>query len=200
MIRKNRTRHVYNNRASTTPRGFTMQRWISKAGLAAMITFAVVALRPPGAKANGSRSRGVHIVVNTVDGAFTAGDPGNCDPTTFKPKAGDPACIASVGQEFSISGDFVGTGLFELTFTAFADGSTSYTDFETWTGTVTGHGAGSFVLLEYDGLMQSDGKSTSKLRILEGTGTGDLVGITGEGRFSNATGADISEMTLHFPR
>ena len=200
MIKENRTRPVNHNRTSTTPRGLSMQHWISKVGLAATLAFAVIASRPLAAKADGGRSRGVHIVVSTVDGAFTSGDPGNCDPTTYKPKAGDPACIASVGQEFSISRDFVGTGLFESTFTAFADGSTSYTDFETWTGTVTGHGTGSFVLLEYDGLIQSDGKSSSKLRILEGTGTGDLVGITGEGSFSNATGADISEMTLHFPR
>jgi len=173
------------------------KRWVSK-GVLAVAIGAVLTCSPLTAKADAHQSRGVNVVVNTTNGPFTAGDPGNCDPTTFTPKPGDPACTGTLGQMFTASGDFTGTLLIEETFVAFADGSSSFIDFEIWTGTFAGHGTGSFILLEYDGTGRPSGVNTSRLRIVDGTGTGGLEGITGTGSFSNASGEDVTKLTLHF--
>jgi hypothetical protein len=168
-----------------------------KGMLAAVIVLVALTGRPLTAAADGHESDGVHIVVTFIAGPSTAADPGTCDPTTFLPKAGDPVCIGTLAITTTASGDFVGTDLEEVTFAAFPDGSDSFTDFETWTGTLKGHGTGTFTLLSYDGVTQADGVFSSKLRILDGTGTGDLVGIAGMGGFASVTG--VATMTLEFP-
>ncbi len=170
-----------------------------KGMLAAVIVLVALTGRPLTAAADGHESDGVHIVVTFIAGPSTAADPGTCDPTTFLPKAGDPVCIGTLGQTFTASGDFVGTLFVELTFAAFPDGSGRFTDFETWTGTVKGHGTGSFTLLEYDAFQQPDLTITSKVRILDGTGTGDLVGVTGSGSFTGNPSTGVAKMTLEFP-
>jgi hypothetical protein len=172
-----------------------MKNSILKGVLAAVIVLVALSGRALLAEA----SDGVHVVVTDTAGPFTAADPGTCDPITFFPKAGDPVCILTVGQLFTAAGDFVGSIFLETTLAQFPDGRAVFTDFETWTGTVTGHGTGTFTGLEYDAVTQVNGTTTSKFRILDGTGTGDLVGITGKGSFSNATGAGVTTMTLEFP-
>jgi len=53
-----------------------------------------------------------------------------------------------------------------------------------YTGTLKGHGTGSFVALDYDGYVAPGGVQKGTLRIVDGTGTGDPVGISGSGSYS----------------
>ncbi len=144
-------------------------------------------------------SEPVRLKITATFDNYTAADPGSCDPNTFRPKAGDPVCIATLGALWTTSGDMVGGIFTETTFAEFPDGSSSFTDFETWFGTITGHGTGAFTLLEYDGVGQADGTYTSKLRLVDKTGTGDFEGVTGSGssRGNGATG--LNTLTLTFP-
>jgi hypothetical protein len=176
-----------------------MKNSILKGMLGAAIALVALSLRPIIAKADGHEGDGVHVVIPSSAISFTNADPGTCDPVTFAPKTGQQFCIASLTGTTTLSGDFVGTDLDEITILFYADGSSNFTDYESWTGTLKGHGTGTFILLEYDAVLQANGSTTSKVRIVDGTGTGDLIGITGRGGFSNATGADVTTMTLEFP-
>lgn len=169
-----------------------MKKLILRGIFAATIALTALSVLPPIASAEGD---GDHVSVQSSPITFTNADPGTCDPVTFAPKTGQPFCIESLTGTTNLSGDFVGSDLDEISVLLYADGSSNFTDYESWTGTFTGHGTGSFILLETDGIMQADGSTTSKVRIVNGTGTGDLVGITGRGGFSGET----TEMTLGFP-
>ena len=134
---------------------------------------------------------------------FTALDKGNCDltPLFLRPMAGQPVCIATYGQLYTASGDMTGEIFVEITTAWFPDGSLVFTDYETWAGTIPGHGTGSFTLLEYDGVSKADGSYTSKLRLVDKTGTGDFEGVTGRGssRGNGGTSPGINTLTLTFP-
>jgi hypothetical protein len=131
---------------------------------------------------------------------YTAADPGSCDPTTFLPKAGDPVCIGTIGQLWTASGDMVGGIFTETTFAEFPDGSSVSTDFETWFGTITGHGTGAFTLLEYDVVGKADGTYTSKLHLVDRAGEGDFEGITGRGTSKGNGTTGFNTLTLEFPK
>lgn len=169
-----------------------MRNSILRGIFAAAIVLTAISVQPLMASAAGD---GVHVMIQTSPITFTNADPGTCDPLTFAPKTGQPFCMLSVTGTTTLSGDFVGSDLDEISALLYADGSSNFTDYESWTGTFTGHGTGSFILLETDGVRQANGFATSKVRIVDGTGSGDLVGITGRGTFSGDTGV----MTIQFP-
>jgi hypothetical protein len=159
---------------------------------AAVIVLTALSVRPVMGRAEGE---GLHVAIQSSPTTFTNADPGTCDPITFAPKTGQPFCIESLTGTTTLSGDFVGSDLDEITILIYANGLLNFSDYESWTGTLAGHGTGSFVLFEYDGMGQMNGALTSKVRIVEGTGSGDLVGITGRGTFSG----DTSVLTIQFP-
>lgn len=148
-------------------------------------------------------SETVRLKVTAPFVEFTALDKGNCDltPLFLRPMAGQPECIATFGQLFTASGDMTGEILAEITTAVFPDGSQVFTDYETWAGTIPGHGTGSFALLEYDGVSKADGSYTSKLRLVDKTGTGDFEGVTGSGSSRGNGGASpgVNTLTLTFP-
>ena len=144
-------------------------------------------------------SETVRLKVTATFAQYTAADPGSCDPTTFRPKAGDPVCIGTIGQLWTTSGDMVGGIFTETTFAEFPDGSSVSTDFQTWFGTITGHGTGAFTLLEYDLIGKSDGTYTSKLRLVDRAGEGDFEGITGRGSSKGNATTGFNTLTLTFP-
>jgi Protein of unknown function (DUF3224) len=113
-------------------------------------------------------------------------DLGTCDPSTGLPYAGDPACVASIGGTYTLTGDLVGTEFETDSLLFWPDGGISFTGYGVYTGTLNGHRTGSFVAFDYDAYVTPSGVQTGKLRIVDGTGTGDLVGISGSGSYTGA--------------
>ena len=159
---------------------------------AAMILLTALSVRAVMVRAEGD---GLHVAIQSSPVSFINADPGTCDPITFVPKTGEPFCIESLTGTSTLSGDFVGSDLDEITILIYASGLLNFSDYESWTGTFTGHGTGSFILFEYDGVGPLNGSLSSKVRIVDGTGSGDLVGIRGRGSASG----DTTEMTIEFP-
>ena len=145
-------------------------------------------------------SHKVHVVSTSTLNSDTGGDPGTCDPVTFLPEAGDPACIASVAQLFNDTGDFEGNTILEISYVQFANGYLANTgDFQTWSGTIDGVGTGSFVVHEYDLVFKADGTYHSKYSVVDGTGTGDFTGVTGQATSSGNLTSGVSIFDLSFP-
>jgi len=109
-------------------------------------------------------------------------DPGTCDPNTFLPTPGAVTCEASESLAGPVTGDVTGNLFAEAPFVVFADGHVNYVVYTTITGTVTGLGAGSFTIFEYEGRAAADGTETEKWRVVDATGGEALAGITGNGR------------------
>ena|SRR5689334_5954319 len=85
---------------------------------------------------------------------------------------------ASVTQQFS--GDVTGAGAVEWLMCYQADGTARFVGWQRVDGSVGG-AEGSFVLAtdgEFDG-----GKAVGRWTVVPGSGSGDLAGLTGEGRF-----------------
>jgi hypothetical protein len=77
----------------------------------------------------------------------------------------------------TFTGEMAGTSVVEAIMFGTADGaSAAYVGVERFEGTV-GEAKGSFVLTHHGTILS--GSPATKLRILPGTGTGDLAGITG---------------------
>jgi hypothetical protein len=174
-----------------------MKNSILKAMLAAVIVLVALIGRPLLAAA--SRAEKISFTYTFV--GYTNLDPGTCDPSTYLPYAGDPACVLYSGSQFTLAGDLVGTELEEDSDVGWPDGSYSSTGYGMYTGTLKGHGTGSFVALDYDGYTAPppNGVETGTLRIVNGTGTGDLVGISGSGSFAGPLPVP-AKMTVKFPR
>jgi hypothetical protein len=109
-------------------------------------------------------------------------DPGTCDPSTLLPKPGEVACEASESLAGPVTGDITGTLFAEAPFVVFADGHVNYVVYTTITGIVIGLGTGSFTIFEYDGQAAADGTETEKWRVVGGTGSETLAGISGNGK------------------
>jgi hypothetical protein len=124
-------------------------------------------------------------------------DQGTCDPS-FLPYPGEPACVAYASGEYTLAGDLVGTEFEEDSLAYFANGTLLFTGYGMYTGTLKGRGTGSFVALDYDGIATPSGVQTGKLRIVDGTGTGDLVGISGSGSYAGPYPIPAT-MTVEFP-
>ena len=116
---------------------------------------------------------------------YTKLDPGTCDPSTYLPSPGDPACVLYDGGLYNLAGDLVGTELEEDSDIGWPDGDYSTTGYGMYTGTLKGRGYGSFVALDY-GSGTPSGLITGKVRIVDGTGTEALVGISGSGTYAGS--------------
>jgi len=128
---------------------------------------------------------------------YTKLDPGTCDPSTYLPSPGDPACVLYDGGLYNLAGDLVGTELEEDSDIGWPDGDYSTTGYGMYTGTLKGRGYGSFVALDYDAYATPSGFNSGKLRIVDGTGTGALVGISGSGSYSGLSPYPAT-MTVEF--
>ena len=113
-----------------------MKKLILRGIFAATIALTALSVLPPIASAEGD---GDHVSVQSSPITFTNADPGTCDPVTFAPKTGQPFCIESLTGTTNLCGDFVGSDLDEISVLLYADGSSNFTDYESWTGTFTGH-------------------------------------------------------------
>ena len=175
-----------------------MKNSILKGMLAAVIVLVAFTGRPLLAAASGAEQ--ISVTFTLVD--YPNADPGTCNPSTYLPYAGDPACIAYLAAAYTETGDFVGTESEEDSLVFFANGGAAFAGYENWIGTLKGRGTGSFVVLGYDGIETPSGMDWGKLRIVDGTGTGDLVGISGSGRYTGSavTGIIATKMTVEFPR
>ena len=94
----------------------------------------------------------------------------------------------------SFHGDLSGTGNLMYVMTFLDSGVASFTGFEKVVGSLGGR-TGSFVLRHtgyYDG-----GKATAEYEVVPGSGTDELVGLSGAGGFS-AGHAEEHDMTLDY--
>lgn len=89
----------------------------------------------------------------------------------------------------SYSGDITGNGNLEYIMAYKPDGSASFVGIEYFEGSI-GPKSGTCVL-EHEGTFQ-EGTSSSSFRIIEGSATGELSGLTGEGGFSTGHGRTVS--------
>ena len=184
------------------------RKWFNCAGAMALSTavaLLVLGFTASNAVADGDKSDGVKVVQQFTSFNPTS-SPGDCDPTTLRPVAPNPTCVAS----FVITGTSGPPGdmttlapyLNELVIMNRADGSSQYTDFTDYNVSIRGHGSGTFTMLETQAFIQSDGITTTSLNcVVDGSGTGDFVGMTGCGRYtvtpSNPLGTVVWK--LHFP-
>lgn len=182
-----------------------MKNWTLKAMLAGVIVLTPFGGSPSMAVADDHESNIVHIKAQGADTAVLALDAGTCDPQTILPMPGDSACIGTEKVSGAYSGDLEGTDLFETVFVDFPNLSTNYVLYDTFKGAVAGHGSGSFTIFEHDGLITPDGTETDQWRVVEGSGTGQLTGVTGHGEFvgmlnfNTGLGAGTLEGELEFP-
>ena len=171
-----------------------MKNSILKGMLAAVIVLVALTGRPLVAAA--SRPEKISFTFTEVE--VPNYDQGTCDPS-FLPYPGEPACVAYASGEYTLAGDLVGTEFEEDSLAYFANGTLLFTGYGMYTGTLKGRGTGSFVALDYDGIATPSGVQKGTLRIVDGTGTGDLVGISGSGSYSGPSPYP-AKMTVKFPR
>ena len=100
------------------------------------------------------------------------------DQSTYDEKDGVNLGRAGVGKQFS--GELDGTSSAELLMAVTPDGPAAYTAVERFEGKLSGR-EGSFVMLHGATADQTASPGT----ILAGTGTGDLVGLTGTVSFEH---------------
>jgi hypothetical protein len=130
---------------------------------------------PPSANA-GSRMR---VQVSVVDSSTSVPDFHNCDPNTFLP-LDSGACVGIQATTGTTSGSVEATYFDEANFAVLATGDAPFSSFKTLTGSVQGRGSGSFTLFE-EGVVSPSGHLASKWRVVKGSGTANLVGISGSG-------------------
>jgi Protein of unknown function (DUF3224) len=101
---------------------------------------------------------------------------------------------ASVTEAYS--GDFEGDGAVEYLMIYREDGSAAFARVERLNITI-GDRSGSFVTQGDGSYSKESGVAEGPFKIVEGTGTGDLKGIKGEGSFS-AKGGPKGTLTLEY--
>lgn len=99
---------------------------------------------------------------------------------------GDGPALVRIHVEETFTGDLSGTGTATMLQVLRADGSASFCALERVTGTLAGR-SGSFVLQD-TGSLESDGHVVGSWFVVPGSGTGELVGLRGEGGFDAALG------------
>lgn len=175
-----------------------MKKLLSKTMVGAFAAVALFASRAPTARAAGV-VRIVSTATINLPESYTVFDIGTCDQNNFPlPKSGDPACVAMVNEVYDATGDFTGQLSFEVAFTEFADYSDSFSDYQLWDGSLTDGRTGTFIVLEH-GAANSDGNYSSKLKVVEGTGTGDFAGVTGKGSSVGNLETGTNTLKLEFP-
>ena len=101
------------------------------------------------------------------------------EPAAYDEQAQGPA-LSRIHVEESFTGDIAGTGVVEFLQAAGEDGSASFVGIERVTGTVAGR-SGTFLLQDAGTV---DGNVVNgDWFVIPGSGTGDLVGLRGEGGF-----------------
>ena len=153
-----------------------MNRRISKMLLSSAMIAVALTCRPLVA-----RCQGTHVDWQSSS-TTTAADPGSCDANTFLPKTGDASCVGTLAYAVTNTGSLQGQGTDEVAFVALVNGEYIFTDYFEFTGTVSGLGTGSFAVIDYNGVVQPDGSSTWLWRVVNGSGSGQLAGITGNGK------------------
>lgn len=167
--------------------------------LKVILAAAIVCVPLGGRVAIAVAAESARIVSTATLEGYSGGDPGTCDPITFAPDPGEQVCIASIGETYTVSGGFVGSLLLETAYAEFANGSFApNSDFQTWTGSISKHGTGSFTLNEYDLIIQANGSYHSQLRILDGTGTGGFQGIAGFGSSQGNLSSGVNTLFVEF--
>ena len=155
-----------------------------------MVAAIAVVLTIPLMTAKAIAGSSLRVQATIADNAITALED-TCDPTTGLPKLGDGACVGIETISGAISGNIAASYLAEINFTVLASGEAPVTSFTQFTGTVAGHGSGSFTILEVDSISPS-GEITGQWRVVEGSANGDLVGMSGGGKivgtYDSATG------------
>ena len=107
-------------------------------------------------------------------------------------EGGGKLTLADVEQ--AVTGDLEGSSKARWTMVYTADDAAEYVGLQTLTGTLGGK-QGSFVLRTVGSF---DGKqAVGDLTVVEGSGTGDLAGITGTGSFTAPMGSE-AEMSLEY--
>lgn len=106
-------------------------------------------------------------------------------PEPYDEPGAGPALVR-IHVEESFTGDLEGTGVATMLQVLRPDGSASFCALERVTGTLGGR-SGSFVLQD-TGALASDGAVTGTWFVVVGSGTGDLVGLRGEGGFEAVLG------------
>lgn len=114
-----------------------------------------------------------------------------------EPDAMDGVTLGRMSLDKVFEGDFVGTGKGEmLSAITSIKGSAGYVAIERVTGTLAGR-AGSFVF-QHTGTMDQGAQRLS-IRVVPGSGTKDLAGISGEFRLSIVDGKHIYEFEYSLP-
>ena len=127
-----------------------------------------------------------------------------CDPVTFLPKTGEASCVGIQTTSGTESGAIAAGYLADVSWAVFESGDSVYTAYTTFTGTIAGHGSGSFTILESSGFISSLGKLTARWQVLKGSATGDFAGMTGSGKiqgtYDSTTGLATGTKSgvLHF--
>ena len=102
------------------------------------------------------------------------------DEKAYNEAEGAPK-LSRVSSTKSYKGDIEGEGKLEYLMMYRADGTASFIGLERVTGSVGGR-SGSFVL-QHGGTFEG-GVAKAMLSVVQGSGTGDLRGMTGQGGFS----------------
>lgn len=97
-------------------------------------------------------------------------------------EAGEPPRLVRTRVEKAFAGDLAGESSAEYVMCYTAEREARFVGFEHFTGRLAGR-AGSFVL-RCEGESDAEGRVTESVRVVEGSGTGDFVGLVGHGRWS----------------
>ncbi len=114
-------------------------------------------------------------------------------PDPYDEPAEGPGLVR-VHVEEAFAGDIVGSGVATFLQVMRADGSASFCGVERVVGSIAGR-AGSFVLQDTGTL--AGGNVSGTWFVVEGSGTGELNGLRGEGGFKAALGQS-AEITLDY--
>lgn len=95
---------------------------------------------------------------------------------------------------YTYKGDIQGEGKLQYLMAYKADGTAEFSGYERVTGKLAGRD-GSFVLV-HEGVFKG-GVARGKIEVLPGSGTGELVGLSGEGSY-DADGAKDQAVTFNY--
>ena len=145
--------------------------------------------------ADGADASAAHTV--TVDSHFD--DPGfltGVRNVSCSPLGG--VCLVTYRGHSAVTGTLSGWTDYTAWLWMHADGSTTFTTHETFTGAVDGCGLGSFDFVISDGTVTGPDPATQTFTVhgtwtvVDGSGTGALAGVSGSGAEDGVSSADTS--------
>jgi len=107
-----------------------------------------------------------------------------------------PAVGLTIFDKVFVGGAFVGTSVVHMVSTAAASGPLAYVALERLEGQLDGRN-GAFVL-RHDGVIL-DGVPVLELEVVQGSATGDLVGLTGAGTIEHTAAGAFLELDYELP-